>query len=339
MKVDYYHPPHDVRGAAAAAERAARLGFDGFFTAETAHDPFIPLATAGDAAPTLELGTAIAVAFPRSPMVMAQVAWDLADRSGGRFILGLGTQVRAHMTRRFSVEWVSPTARLEEYIASLRTIWRTFQTGDRLRYEGDHYRFTLMTPFFDPGPIEHPDIPIAIAGVNAHLTRLAGRAADGFHLHPFHTIRYLDEVVLPNLEQGAASAGRDRGDVEIIGTIFVGTGRTESEVASRREAIRKQIAFYASTPSYRVILETHGWEVGPELSSRSRRGDWDGMAELISDEMLDEVAVVAPFDELGHRIARRFDGRVQRIGYYFIGDDDPYADEAPWPDVITATRG
>lgn len=338
MKVDYYHPPHDIRGIAAAAARAERIGFDGFFTAETSHDPFIPLALAAQAAPELDLGTAIAVAFPRSPMVMAQVAWDLADRSDGRFILGLGTQVKAHITRRFSIGWDSPTARLEEYMAALRAIWRTFQEGEPLRFEGEHYAFSLMTPFFDPGPIEHPDIPIAIAGVNPHLIRLAGRSANGFHVHPFHTIRYLDEVVLPEMTAAAVGAGRTIDDIELFSTIFIATGRDEAEIATATEGVRQQVAFYASTPSYRIILETHGWEIGPELSARSRQGDWTGMAELISDEILAEVAVIGPMDAIGDRVRERYGDRVQRVGYYFVGIDDPFGAEEEWASVVAATK-
>lgn len=339
MKVDYYHQPHDVGRVRAAAQRAERLGFDGFFTAETAHDPFIPLALAAEAAPSLEVGTAIAVAFPRSPMITAQVSWDLADRSNGRFILGLGTQVRAHITRRFSTDWSSPTARLEEYVDSLRAIWNTFQLGQPLKYEGDHYSFSLMTPFFNPGPIDHPGIPIAIAGVNPQLTKLAGRTADGFHVHPFHTIRYLDEVVLPNLERGARSAGRSLEEIDVISTIFVATGRDDAEIESMKASVRQQVAFYASTPSYSIILETHGWEeIGGELRARSRRGEWESMADLITDDLLDEVAVIGSHDEVGRLIRERYDDRVQRIGYYFTGPEDHFADEDVWSQVIADTR-
>ena len=338
MKVDYYHPPHDVRGVRDAAVRADRMGFDGFFTAETAHDPFIPLAVAADAAPRLELGTAIAVAFPRSPMVVAQTAWDLADRSDGRFILGLGTQVRAHITRRFSVEWTSASGRLEDYIHSLRAIWHSFQSGETLEHVGPHYEFSLLTPFFDPGPIEHPDVPVAIAGVNEQLIQMAGRSADGFHIHPFHTVRYLDEVVIPNLQIGVDEANRSLEDVPLISTVFVATGRSEQEIATSIEQVRRQIGFYASTPSYRVILETHGWDVGPELSRLSRRGEWDAIADVVTDEMVEEAAVIGPLDEIGRRIRERFGGRVDRVGYYFFGEEDPFQDEEAWAEVIAATR-
>ena len=215
MKVDYYFDPKSgLGGAPAAAAQAQRLGYDGFFTAETSHEPFFPLVMSTQTAPGMDLGTAIAVAFPRSPMTVAQVAWDLADLSDGRFILGLGTQVKAHIVRRFSGEWMSPGPRMRDYIASLRAIWNTFQTGEPLKYQGEFYSFSLMTPFFNPGPIDFPNVAVAIAGVGPYMAKLAGEVCQGFHVHPFHTVRYLDEVVLPRMSEGAAGrwphAGRHR---------------------------------------------------------------------------------------------------------------------------------
>lgn len=337
MKVDYYYPPLPPAAAHDAALRASRLGFDGFFTAETAHGPFLPLALAASV-PDLTLGTAIAVAFPRSPMVTAQLSWDLASLSDGRFVLGLGTQIKAHITRRFSTEWTSPTPRLREYVLSLRAIWRSFQQSEPLRFEGDHYRFSLLTPFFDPGPIPHPDIPVAIAGVGPHLSRLAGEVCDGFHVHPFHTVRYLDEVVLPNMRAGAEAAGRTLDDVERISTVFVVTGRDEAEMAQMKQAVKQQVAFYASTPSYRVVLDVHGWEFGEELNRMSKRGQWAEMADVIDDEVLSHVAVVAPPDELGRAIRARYGDRIQRVGFYTLGGDATFDDDT-WSAVVSATRG
>lgn len=337
MKVDYYLPPSLFPAAADAARRAQRLGFDGFFTAETTHDPFLPLAVAATAGDRLDLGTAIAVAFPRSPMVIAQTAWDLAAATNGRFILGLGTQVKAHITRRFSTVWDSPGPRLRDYILSLRAIWNSFQTGEPLRYEGPYYRFSLLTPFFNPGPIDHPDIPIAIAGVNTYLCRLAGELCQGFHVHPFHTVKYLDEVVIPAIAEGAAAAGRSPEDVELITTVFVVTGRDEKEMDRMREAVRQQIAFYASTPSYRVVLETHGWDVGDRLNQLSRRGEWEEMTRLIPDEMIEEAAVVAPPEELGAAIKRRYGNRVERVGYYTLMGDGLFTEDQ-WAAVVAATK-
>ncbi|HLU32361.1 MAG TPA: TIGR03617 family F420-dependent LLM class oxidoreductase [Acidimicrobiia bacterium] len=319
MKVDFYFPPGPPREARTAAEYAARLGFDGFFSAETSHDPFFPLLTAADAAPDLDLGTAIAVAFPRSPMITAATAWDLAQISGGRFILGLGTQVRAHITRRFSTEWGSPGPRLRDYIASLRAIWDTWQNGTPLRHDGEFYKFSLMTPFFDPGPIPHPDIPVAIAGVGPYLSRLAGEVCDAFHVHPFHTVSYLDEVVLPNMTAGAEASGRSVDDCQRISTVFVVTGRDDAEMEQMATLVKQQISFYASTPSYAPVLEASGWDFGPRLTAMSKRGEWGEMAAVITDEVVAEVGVVAPVDQVGAAIKERYGNRVQRIGFYNLG--------------------
>ncbi len=327
VKVDYYFPPQPVAAATDAARTARRLGFDGFFTAETAHDPFLPLAAAAMAEPDLDLGTAIAVAFPRSPMVLAQTAWDLAALSGGRFILGLGTQVKAHIVHRFGLEWTTAAGRLRDYIGALRAIWASFQTGDPLRYRSEHYTLSLITPFFSPETMDWPEIPVAIAGVGPGLSRLAGEVCDGFHVHPFHTVRYLDEVVRPNIAAGEEAAGRAAGEVELISTVFVVTGRTEEDMASMREAVRRQIAFYASTPSYRVILDVHGWGFGSELNALSRRGAWQEMAPLVPDEVVDEVAVVAPLDELGAAIKARYGDRLSRVGYYTLAGGFDVSDD------------
>jgi probable F420-dependent oxidoreductase len=337
MRVDYYFPPGPPSGAAAAAARAARQGFDGFFTAETAHEPFIPLALAGSAVPTLDLGTAIAVAFPRSPMITAQVAWDLAAMSRGRFILGLGTQVKPHILHRFSTEWTSPGPRLREYVLALRTIWRAFQTGEPLRFVGEHYRFLLLTPFFSPGPIDHPDVPVAIAGVGPYLARVAGEVCDGFHIHPFHTIRYLDEVVLPNLAAGAAASGRSTDDLTRIATVMVVTGRDEAEMAATLRSVKQQIGFYASTPSYRPVLDVHGWDFGDRLNALSRQGEWKAMADVIPDEVVEEVAVIAWPDEIGQAVRSRYGDRLQRMGYYTLAGDTVLDDET-WAAVVAATK-
>jgi probable F420-dependent oxidoreductase len=319
MKVDYYFaslPPHM---AADAARQAHARGYDGFFTAETQYDPFLPLVVAGMAEPGLELGTAIVVAFPRSPMVLAYTSWDLARLSGGRFMLGLGTQIKAHITRRFSTEWGRPTARLRDYILALRAIWDCWQNARPLRYQGEFYQFSLMTPFFDPGPISHPGVPVYIAGVGPHLSALAGEVCDGFHVHPLHTVAYLDDVVLPNMASGAEAAGRTIDEVERVTTVFVMTGRDHSEIEQAMGPVRQQIAFYGSTPSYRAVLEANGWDVGEQLHAMSRRGEWEAMAGLITDEIVAEVGVVAPIDQLGHAIRQRYGDRVQRIGFYTLG--------------------
>jgi len=319
MKFDYYFPPSPPTGAADAARNAQAMGYDGFFTAETQYDPFLPLAFAGDAAPGLEIGSAIAVAFPRSPMVTAMTSWDLARLSDGKFMLGLGTQIRAHITRRFSTEWGQPTARLRDYILALKAIWDTWQNSTPLKYDGDFYKFSLMTPFFDPGPIKFPDIPIYIAGVGPHLSGLAGEVCDGFHVHPFHTVKYLDKVVLPNMGKSAEEAGRSLDDVEMVSTLFVMTGENDSEVEQAMEPVRQQISFYASTPSYRPVLEASGWEFGDELHSMSKRGQWGDMPGVVPDEAVLEAGVAAPIGELGRAIKDRYGDRLQRVGLYSVG--------------------
>ncbi|MEX1124502.1 MAG: TIGR03617 family F420-dependent LLM class oxidoreductase [Acidimicrobiia bacterium] len=319
MKVDFYFPPSPPEGARAAARDAAELGYDGFFSAETQFDPFFPLLLAGVEAPALELGTAIAVAFPRSPMVTAMTAWDLARLSRGRFLLGLGTQVRAHIVRRFASTWDRPVPRLRDYILALRAIWEAWQSSTPLKYEGEFYKLSLMTPFFDPGPLPNPSIPVYIAGVGPHLSRLAGELGDGFHVHPFHTTRYLDRVVVPGITEGARRAGRSLSDVERATTVFVMTGETDAEIEQAMAPVRQQISFYASTPSYRPVLEANDWDFGDELNAMSKRGQWGEMAAVVPDEVVLEVGVAAPIDRLGTAIRERYGDRVQRIGFYSIG--------------------
>jgi probable F420-dependent oxidoreductase len=331
MKVDYYYPLGSPEGAAEAARDAAALGYDGFFTAETQHDPFLPLPVAGMASPSLDLGTAIAVAFPRSPMITAMTSWDLARLSKGKFLLGLGTQVRGHITRRFSTVWDSPGPRLRDYILSMKAIWDTWQNATPLRYDGEYYKFSLMTPFFDPGPIPHPEIPVYIAGVGPYLSRLAGEVCDGFHIHPLHSPKYLDEVVFPNMEEGAKSAGRTLDDVEMVATIFIMTGENDSEIEQAMEPVRQQISFYASTPSYKPVLEANDWDFGDELNALSKRGRWDEMPALVPDEAVLSVGVAAPLDGLASAILDHYQGRVQRVGFYSIAsalDVDPDAKRA-----------
>lgn len=304
------------------------MGYAGFFTAETQHDPFLPIVSAAPAAPDLEYGTAIALAFPRSPMVTAMISWDLARMTRGKFLLGLGTQVKAHITRRFSTEWGSPGPRLRDYILALRAIWDTWQNAVPLKYDGDFYKFSLMTPFFNPGPIPHPEVPIYIAGVNEYLSRLAGELCQGFHVHPFHTTAYLDSVVLPNIDAGAKRAGRSLDDVDRVTTVFVMTGADDSEVEQAMAGVRQQISFYASTPSYRPVLEASGWEFGEKLHSMSRRGEWDKMPAEVPDEAVLSVGVAAPVDKLAEAIKDRYGTRVQRVGFYTLGsvlDVDPDA--------------
>ena len=320
MKVDYYFPPGPPETAASSAREAADVGYDGFFTAETQHEPFFPITHAAAAAPDLEYGTAIAVAFPRSPTVMAMTAWDLARQTEGRFMLGLGTQVRGHIVRRFSAYWSGkPAPQLREYIEAMRAVWDSWQSGTRLKYEGEFYNLSLMTPFFNPGPIKHPDVPVYIAGVGPYLSALAGEMCDGFHVHPFHTIPYLDQVVLPNMANAAGEAGRSLDDVERVTTIFIMTGTNDEEIEAAMEPVRQQISFYASTPSYRSVLEASGWDFGEKLTAMSKRGEWDKMPAAVPDEAVEGVGVIAQIDDLADAIKERYGDRVQRVGFYTLG--------------------
>lgn len=327
MRLDHYLSADRMEGAAAEAQRASRLGYNGVMAAETSHDPFLALTVAAIAQPDLELGTAIAVAFARSPMTVAHSAWDLADLSGGRFLLGLGTQIRPHIVGRFSMPWSEPVPRMREFIAALRSIWATWQYGEPLRFKGDHYRFSLMTPFFNPGPIEHPEVPVYLAAVGPAMCRLVGEAADGIHIHPFHTRRYLEETVGPAIAAGAARTSRDPAAVTRAATLFVVTGADDEAMERSAAIVRNRIAFYASTPAYRAVLDCHGWGIGEELTAMTKRGEWSAMGSLIDDDMLSTVAVVAPRDRVAQAIKERCAGTVDRLGLIF-GEEPPEDDLA-----------
>ena len=339
MKIDYYLEENSLGAVSERAARARALGFDGIFTADTAHDPFLRVMAAASAAPDVEVGTSVAVAFARSPMVVAQTAWDLASFTEGRFRLGLGTQVKPHIERRFSMPWSRPVERMAEFIGALRAIWDTWQNGTRLRFRGEHYSFTLMTPFFDPGPIAHPDVPIHIAGVGPRMSRLAGEMCDGYHVHPFHTVRYLREVTLPAMRAGARAAGRSLDQVEMVSSVMVVTGRDESQIEESRLGVRRQIAFYASTPAYSRVLDAHGWDFGPALSGLATRGRWERMVDLIPDEVVAEVAVEAPVDRLGSAMRARYEGVLDRVGCYSMGGAISSITDEEWATVLAQVRG
>jgi len=308
---------YDLSNVAEYARQAEAIGFDGLWTSETAHDPFLPLGVASTATTSLKLGTSIAVAFPRSPMITAYTAWDLQKSSAGRFILGLGSQVRAHNQRRFSVKFESPGPKLREIVLALRAIWKCWQEGTPLHFKGAFYNFDLMTPFFNPGPIEHPGIPVYIAGVNRYMCRMAGEVCDGLHVHPFHSAKYLREYVHPAVEEGLIASGRPAKGFTYATAAFVIAGDTERERSENTEAVRQQIAFYASTRTYEPILATHGWEgIVPELHQKSLEGDWKGMARLITDEIIDAVAVSGTYESIGQKLRERYSGLVDRISLY-----------------------
>lgn len=323
MKLDANIPPTSLDQVPAIASLAEEMGFSAVWAAETQHDPFLPLALVSEHTSRIDFGTAIAVAFGRSPATIAYTCWDLADASGGRMILGLGTQVKAHIERRFAMPWPeSPVGKLRELIAAVRAFWHSWQTGEKLNFRGDYYKLTLMSPFFNPGPIKHPDIPIYIAGVNTGLCRLAGEVADGFHVHPFHTADYLREVIRPAIAEGAGRSQRSPEDVSIAAPVFVVTDPDQDAF------MRAQIGFYASTPSYRVVMEHHGWgEVADQLNDLSRKGGWMEMPGLISDEMLHTFAIVAPEDGLAEALKQRYAGLADRITLYLPlipGDRDDF---------------
>jgi len=326
VKIDVGLRSHDLHALGAEASAFERLGADGLWSYETAHDPFLPLLVAALTTERVSLGTGIAVAFGRTPFAMAQTAWDLQRVSGGRLLLGLGTQVRAHIERRFSAEFEHPAARIVDYIRCIRAIWDTFQNGSSPAYEGQFYRFTLISDFFNPGPIEHPDIPISLAGVGERMARAAGEVADGFHVHPLHSPGYLRDVVRPAIVAGARATGRDPAEVDLIASVFIVTGESKVERAEAESYARQQIAFYASTPTYRPFLAYHGFEaLGKELSGLAREGRFADMPAHVPDALLDAVAVSAEPADMGQAIRARYAGDlVQRVYPYApILADDP----------------
>lgn len=334
MKID-----GGIRGgldhATAAAAAQERRGYDGIWVPETAHDPFLPLVLAAQETERLDLATGIAVAFARSPMTLAQTAWDLQAGSGGRFILGLGSQIKPHITRRFSMPWSHPAARMREMILAIRTIWACWNDGTKLDFRGDFYTHTLMTPFFNPGPNPHGDARIFLAGVGELMTEVAGEVADGFICHGFSTRRFVDEVTLPALAKGRAKAGKTMDGFELSGPMFVVTGRDEAEMAAAATGVRGQIAFYGSTPAYRKVLDLHGWgDLQDDLNRLSKEGRWAEMGELIDDEILEEFAVVAPLDEVAAGLKARWGDVMGRLSFY-----TPYeTDDAQWDAVIAELK-
>jgi probable F420-dependent oxidoreductase len=312
MKFDATLPPTGLKDVPAIASAAEEIGFDTLWTQETQHDPFLPCALIAEHTTRLNVGTGIAVSFARSPANIAYTAWDLAAQSRGRFLLGLGTQVKAHIERRFGQPWPeSVTGKLREQIQVIRAFWDCWQNGTRLNYRGEYYKITLMSPFFNPGAIEHPNIPIYIAGVNTGLAKLAGELCNGFHAHPFHSIRYMKEVVLPAIEEGATKEGRTRQDVSVSITAFVATTPEEMNLA------RAQLAFYASTPSYRSVMDLHGWVgIAEKLSAHAAKGEWADMPMLITDEMLSEFCLITREDQLADELKRRYDGIADRLSVY-----------------------
>ncbi|MEE8544604.1 MAG: TIGR03617 family F420-dependent LLM class oxidoreductase [Alphaproteobacteria bacterium] len=318
MKIDTQIRDLDLLRVGEEAKRCERIGFDGIWTFEAAHDPFLPLMQAIAATRDIGVGTNITVAFARSPFAVAQVAWDLQTASRGRFRLGLGTQVRAHVERRFSMAFDHPARRIADYVRCVRAVWESFQNDAPATYEGEFYQFKVINPFFNPGPIDHPRIPIFIAGVNPRMCAAAGEVADGFHVHPMHSVSYLREVVRPAIDAGARSVGRTVEDLDLHASVFVVSGDTAEERARSEHAAREQVAFYASTPNYRALLEHHGFDtLGKELSVLVRGGEFEAMIRRVPDALMAEVALAVAPGELGAALRRRYDGMLQRLSLYF----------------------
>jgi len=310
----------DLRLAPGQAQELESQGYAGAWTAETSHDPFFPLLLAAEHTEKLQLGTSIAVAFARNPMTLANIGWDLQAYSKGRFMLGLGSQIKPHIEKRFSMPWSSPAARMKDMILAVRAIWDCWQNGTKLDYRGEFYKHTLMTPFFSPNPEEiapYGPPKIFLAGVGEMMTEVAGEVCDGFLCHGFTTERYLREVTIPALARGRAKAGKTMEGFEIMGPSFVVTGMNEQELVAAAQGTRQQIAFYGSTPAYRGVLEIHGWGgLQDELNTMSKAGKWVEMGNLITDEMLNTFAVVGEPEQIAPELKRRYDDVISRISFY-----------------------
>ncbi len=318
----------DLTGIADGVKLQEAAGYDGVFASETNQDPFLTLLLAAEHSERIEIGTNIAVAFARNPMTLAQSAHDIQRFSGGRFILGLGSQIKPHITKRFSMEWGQPAARMREMIQALHAIWATWNDGADLRFEGEFYKHTLMTPFFTPPASPHGPPQVMLAAVGPLMTRVAGEVADGLLAHGFTTPEYLRDVTLPALEEGAKAGGRTVDDLTIALPAFIVTGTTDEDKEKAAVAVRRQIAFYGSTPAYKGVLEHHGWDdVQPELNRLSKEKRWVEMGDVITDEILDTFAVVAEPDDVAAGLLARFGDTVDRLSFYapYGGSDDLWA--------------
>ena len=314
MRVFTTVPQGDLRRVPEAARAAEAEGYDGIIAMENQHDPFLALAVAGVAAERVELHTGVAISFARTPMAVAQVGWDLAGSTGGRFVIGLGSQVRGHNERRFSVPWTPPAPRMREYVQVMRAIWRCWKTGEKPAYEGQHYKFTLMTPNFTPPPIDAPPPPVMIAAVGPAMLKVAAEECDGVKLHGFCTRKYLTDAIMPRIESGLAKAGRKRANYEISGGGFLATGPDDASVAKRFEWVRQRVAFYGSTPAYFPVLAVHGLEdLGHKLHAMSREGKWAEMTKEVPDDVAHLFAAVGRHDQIVGAITDRFGGLVDSL--------------------------
>lgn len=314
MRVLYYLNATDLSKVPEEARWAESMGYDGLCSQESGHDPFFPLLLAATATSRVTLESRVAIAFPRSPMVVAYAAKDLQEFSGGRFRLGLGTQVKGHNERRFSVKWESPGPKLREYVQSLHAIWDNWQKGKKLDFQGRFYTFTLMTPFFSPGISAHPRPPVYVSAINPYNCRVAGEVCDGLAVHPLTSAEYVRKTIVPNVAKGAALAGRTRDAIKVSGAGFIITGPDSKAIAAQKEAVKRRIAFYASTRTYSPVLETHGFqEVGQKLHEMSLAGQWAQMPGLVSDEMLNAFAVVGSYDEVAPLLKERYGDLLDEV--------------------------
>ena len=301
-----------ITGAEDAARGAHEAGYKGLWTSETKHDPFLTLTLATRACPEIEIGSGVAVALARNPYSIAQSAWDLAAISQGKFRLGLGSQVKAHITRRFSMPWEKPIGQMREMVEAIRAVWHSFQTGERLKYEGKYYQHTLLIPNFNPGPLSYDPIPIGLAAVGPMMTKLAGEVADFVLLHPFTNVAFLQKKTHPALMDGLQKGEREREQLEIVGSLFAFPEGPEAE--NHEATVRQKVAFYGSTPAYSGVLEAlERPELGPELHRLSKLGKWEQMATLIDDDLLDKFRVRAPQAQLFEKVRERFDGLYDRV--------------------------
>lgn len=337
MKVDGGISPN-LHETVASVREAEAAGYTGAWTAETSHDPFLPLLLGAEHSTSLELGTSIAVAFARSPMTLANTAWDLQAYSQGRFILGLGSQIKPHITKRFSMPWSKPAARMREMVLAIRAIWDCWLTGSQLDFRGEFYTHTLMTPFFTPAASDLAGFGpprIFLAGVGELMTEVAGEVCDGFICHGFTTEKYLREVTIPALERGRARVGKTLEGFEIVGPSFVVTGNNEQELTAAAAGTRQQIAFYGSTPAYRPVLDLHGWgDLQDRLNSLSKSGKWAEMGTLITDEVLETFAVVGEPESIAPELHKRYGDVIQRISFYAPYKSDPER----WSKVMSALQ-
>lgn len=338
MKLDISLTTRDLSQVPAEARRAEELGFDALWSMEAGNDGFLPLALAAEHTSRIKLGPAVAIAFPRSPMATAYTSWDLAAQSKGRFILGLGTQVKGHIERRYGVKWEAPVPKLRDYILSLKAIFRSWQEGGKkLSHQGKFYNFSLMTPFFAPKAHNYP-VPIYVAGVNEHILRMAGELCDGLHAHPFTSAKYLREFVMPHIDEGLKKAGRSRKDFSIFTTAFVIVGKNHEEIERAKAGVRSQIGFYASTRTYKVVLDTHGWgDIAFKLNELAAKGNWGEMANQITDEMLEVYAVSGTYDNIADKLMERFDGLLDRVAFYMPYKND--IDPAVWSKLCRQFNG